>query len=286
VFYLNQARRINWGVGAFRLRGRFYEGDFNTLFDETSFGVFGQLRYPLSRFQRIEGELRVERSDRFDLVTDNPTPELRREAWLSSNYLSFVRDNTLWMATGPIDGERYLLTGGLVNDLSHGRFDAYVVAADLRKYFRTSLRSALAIRALGYHAGGERPRRINIGGTWGLRGYPRWGYVAGTSAWLLNAEWRFPITDFLSVGFPFGELRFPGVQGALFSDYGRAWSAQSGARGALGSTGLGLRMPLGPPLVLRLDFGYRWHSGNRDAYGLPAPARRSRFVDFFFGFNY
>jgi hypothetical protein len=286
VFYLNQSRRINWGVGVFRLRGRFYEGDFNTLFDETSFGAFAQVRYPLSRFQRIEGEYRVERSDRFDIFTETPSPELHREGWLASNFLSFVKDNTLWMSTGPIDGERYFLTGGLVNDLTHGRFDAYVVAADLRRYFRTTSRSAVAVRALGYHAGGERPRRINIGGSWGLRGYPRWGYVAGTSATLLSVEWRFPITDFLSVGFPFGELRFPGVQGALFSDIGRAWTPLTADRGTLGSSGLGFRMPLGPPLVLRLDLGYRWHFGDVAAYGLPVGARRKKFVDFFFGFNY
>jgi hemolysin activation/secretion protein len=144
----------------------------------------------------------------------------------------------------------------------------------------------VAVRALGYHAGGERPRRLSIGGSWALRGYPRWGYVTGTTAWLFNAEWRFPITNFLSVGFPFGELRFPGVQGALFSDYGRAWTPVTTRRGALGSSGLGLRMPIGAPLVLRLDLGYRWHSGDDGAYSLPPRARRSRFVDFFFGFNY
>jgi hypothetical protein len=256
------------------------------LYDETSFGAFAQVRYPLSRFQRLEGEYRIERSDRFDIFTENTTSELRREAWLASNYLSFVKDNTLWIATGPIDGERVLLTGGLVNDLSHGRFDAFVIAADLRKYLRTSARGAVALRLMGYHAGGERPRRISIGGSWALRGYPRWGYVTGTTAWMVNAEWRFPITNFLSIGFPFGELRLPGVQGALFSDYGRAWTEMSTERGALGSSGLGLRLPVAPPLVLRLDLGYRWNVGNVDAYGLPSRSRRSRFVDFFFGFNY
>jgi len=40
AFYLNQSHRINWGVGAFRQRGLFYEGDFSTLYDETSGGVF------------------------------------------------------------------------------------------------------------------------------------------------------------------------------------------------------------------------------------------------------
>ncbi|MBI1967439.1 MAG: PD40 domain-containing protein [Gemmatimonadetes bacterium] len=285
VFYLNQAHRVNWGVGAFRQRGLFFEGDFSTLFEETAFGVFAQLRYPFTRFQRVEAEYRLERSDRFDIAAENIS-EPHRVAWLASNYLSLVHDNTLWLATGPIDGSRYNLTGGLVNDVSHGRFDAYVGSVDFRKYLRTSLRGAVALRALAYYAGGERPRRINIGGSWGVRGYPRWGYVAGTSAWMLNAEWRFPITDFLSIGFPFGELRFPGVQGALFTDLGRAWTKSTSGRGSLGSTGLGLRMPIGAPLVLRLDLGYRFHSGDLSLYGLPARSRGSRFVDFFFGFNY
>ena len=285
AFYLNQARRINWGVGVFRQRGLFFEGDFETLFEETTYGAFGQLRYPFSRFQRLEAEYRLERSDRFDLVSENQT-EPHREAWLASNFLSLVHDNTLWLSTGPIDGTRYNITGGLVNDVSHGRFDAWVGAIDYRTYLRTSLRSAIAFRAFGYHAGGERPRRVNIGGSWGVRGYPRWGYVAGTRAWMLNVEWRFPITDFLSIGFPFGELRFPGVQGALFTDVGRAWTPSTTQRGTLGSAGLGLRMPIGPPLVLRLDTGYRFHSGSLDPYGLPLRSRRSRFVDFFFGFNY
>jgi len=290
AFYLNQSHRVNWGVGAFRLRGLFYEGDFSTLYDETSGGAFGEIRYPLSRFTRIEAEYRVEHSNRFDvtrpdLIENGPT-EFHRVGWLASNYLSYVRDNTLWLPTGPIDGGRVNLTGGLVNDISHGRFDTWVVAADYRRYFRTSLRSAFAVRLLGYYAGGERPRRVNIGGSWGLRGYPRYGYVAGTRAWLFNSEWRFPITDFLSIGFPFGVARFPGVQGALFCDLGSAATATSFGRGTLGSTGLGLRMPLGPPLVLRLDLGYRFHSGNVDGYALPSGSRGSRFVDFFFGFNY
>ena len=57
-------------------------------------------------------------------------------------------------------------------------------------------------------------------------------------------------------------------------------------RGVLGSSGLGLRMPIGPPLVLRLDIGYRLGTTDLDAYGLPASTHNRRFVDFFFGFNY
>jgi hypothetical protein len=285
AFYLNQSRRVNWGVGAFRQRGLFYEGDFNTLFEETSFGGYAQIRYPFTRFRRLVAEYRLERSDRFDLFSEDVT-EPRRLGWLASNYLSYVKDNTLWLPTGPIDGERYNLTAGLVNDLSHGRFDSWLLSADVREYVRISLHTAFAVRVQGYASGGERPRRINIGGSWGLRGYPRYGYVAGTRAWLLNAEYRFPITDFLTIGFPFGDARFPGVQGALFLDYGRAWSRTTVDRGVLGATGLGLRMPIGPPLVLRLDIGYRLGKKQVDVYGLPQSSRNRRFVDFFFGFNY
>ncbi len=287
AFYLNQSRRINWGVGAFRQRGLFYEGDFSTLFEERSYGAFAQVRYPFNRFRRIVGEYRIERSDRLDLTTQD-VDEPRRVGWLVSNYLTYVKDNTLWLSTGPIDGERYNVTGGLVNDLSHGRFDSWLVSADVRKYLRTSLHSALALRVLGYTSGGERPRRVNIGGSWALRGYPQYGYVAGTRAWLLNVEYRFPILDFLTIGFPFGAARFPGVQGALFLDYGRAWSKTTPDRGVLGASGLGLRMPIGPPLVLRLDLGYRLGNTQTqiDRYSLPASTRNRRFVDFFFGFNY
>jgi hemolysin activation/secretion protein len=178
------------------------------------------------------------------------------------------------------------VTGGLVNDISHGRFDTWVIAADWRRYLRTSLRSAVALRGLGYYAGGDRPRPVNIGGSWAVRGYPLYGYIAGTRAWLVNTEWRFPIVEFLSLGFPFGVARFPGIQGALFADAGRAWSAVSTDRGTVGSFGLGLRMPVGPPLVLRLDLGYRFHRGGLGGYALPSDSRGTRFVDFFFGFNY
>jgi len=285
AFYLNQSRRLNWGVGAFRVAGNFYELDFRSQYREIAWGGFTQLRYPLSRYQRVEGELRLEHSDRQDFFISE-TDELQRTAWLASNYLSYVKDNTLWLTTGPIDGVRYALTGGLTNDLSHGRFDSWQLWGDLRRYIRTSLRSAVAVRLIGYVSGGERPRRVNLGGTWFLRGYPRNYYVVGSRAYLLNMEWRFPLTNFLSIGFPFGTARFPGVQGALFTDVGRVWTKSTSDRGALGAAGFGFRFPLAAPLVLRLDVGWRYRLGDWSAYGLPPAWRDNNFVDFFFGYNY
>src|SRR2546428_2449859 len=98
--------------------------------------------------------------------------DVRRVGWLASNFFSYVEDNTLWLSTGPIDGRRMNLTAGLVNDVTHGRFDTWLAALDYRRYFRTSLRSAVAVRLIGYYAGRARPHPANIGGSSCLRGPP------------------------------------------------------------------------------------------------------------------
>lgn len=285
AFYLNQKRRLNWGLGAFRLRGVFFEGDFETIYRETSFGAFGEVRWPFSRFSRVEGQLRIERSDRFDLAGGD-RQEPRRVGWLASNYIALVRDNSLWLNTGPIDGERRNLTLGVTNDLSNGRFDSWLAAVDQRKYLRLGQQSGYALRLYGYYSAGRRPRRTSIGGSWGLRGYPRFDGVTGTRAVLLNQEIRFPLSNFIAIGFPIGTLRVPGVQGALFADVGGAWAEGDRQRGLLGSAGAGLRTAIAYPLVLRFDFGWRFSLGQYDGYRLQPLDGNRGFFDFFFGFNY
>ena len=163
AIYLNRSRRVNWGIGAFRKVGRNFEGDRVVAYDETAYGVIGLLRYPLTRFTRIEATTTIERSDRVDFTL--PVDEPRRVGWLAAHYLSYVRDNSLWVETGPIDGSRFSVTAGVSSDFSNSRFDSYLVSADWRKYFRLTSRSAWAIRGFGYYSGGDRPSRVNIGGT-------------------------------------------------------------------------------------------------------------------------
>ena len=291
--YINQTRRLNWGLGLFRTRGLFYTADFNTVYQESAYGGLLQLRYPLSRFSRIEAQGQLAWSDRTDFTepSDPFTPGFpHRRGLVSSNYLSLVHDNSLWLDTGPIDGGYSQLTAGEVNDLQNARLDSWLVAADLRRYLRTSLRTAIAVRAFAYYAGGERPERVTLGGSWGLRGYPEYSYVAGDRALMANVEWRFPLLSYLSLGSPLGEIRFPGVQAALFGDIGRAWSEQSVAPGWLGAYGVGFRMSLFDIVVLRLDTGWRYAIGNADAYLLPAnyPVRGPGrgFAALWFGYDY
>ena len=291
--YLNQAHRLNWGAGVFRTKGLFYTSDLNQVFEESAYGAIAELRYPLSRFSRVETQFRAAYSDRTDYTfqTDPFTPGFpHRRGLVTSNYLSFVHDNSLWLETGPIDGSYSELTAGVVNDLQNARLDSWLVSADLRRYVRTSLHTALALRAFAFYAGGERPERVTIGGSWALRGYPEYSYLAGDRAVMANVEWRFPLTNYLSIGSPLGEIRFPGVQGALFNDIGRAWSEQATERGWLGAYGLGFRMSLFGPLILRLDTGWRYGVGNTAAYQLPVnypvSGHGRGFVALWFGYDY
>ena len=282
--YLNQSRRVNWGFGAYRTKSRNFEGDQVIAYNETAYGVLGLLRYPLTRFTRIEGTVVLEHSDRVDFTL--PVDEPRRVGWIASNYLSYVRDNALWIPSGPIDGGRLALTAGISSDFSNGRFDDYLLSGDWRRYFRLGQRSAWALRAFGFYSAGDRPRRVNLGGTLALRGYPQFGYIVGSEAFMFNQELRVPLLTHLTLGTPFGDLDLPEIQAGLFTDVGKASFSTSTDRALLGSYGVSFRMALGPLTVLRLDVGRRFSNDRFQGYSLTAPQKDPGFVSFFFGYNY
>lgn len=310
LLYLNLAHRLNFGAGVFRFKGLFRDVAYN-VYDEETYGGYFIGSYPFSKFHRLELRLGLERSSRVDVENffdggffgrnTRPDPrDLTRDGVLTSNYLSFVKDNTLWLPTGPIDGSRYNVTAGLVTcfactspsdltgqDVTRGvAAENYVLVGDFRRYFRTSLYSAYAVRVHGFFSDGTIPARAVLGGPHEMRGYPRFS-LAGSRLWLVNQEWRFPILHGLAMAFPFGEIRFPGVQGAIFGDVGSSWLEGQKPEGTWGSYGLGLRTSLGAPLVLRLDIGRRFRMGELPPILFPGGKRFSdTFVDFFFGFNY
>ena len=282
--YIDQSKRVNWGVGLFRVKGFVYEVNRIVDYSETSTGAFGIVRYPLSAFRRAEAMLTLEHSDRFDFTL--PVADPHRRGVIATQALSYVFDNTIWGEAGPIDGTRYGVTGSLSNDLSNGGVDGWLVSGDWRSYLRVSRQSAYSIRGLGYYAGGERPHRINIGGSLGMRGFPWYGYVAGSKVWMVNQEFRFQLLDRLVLGFPISDFTLPGVQVAPFWDLGAATTPGSGTGPVLESRGVSWRMALGPVAVLRLDWGKHWVHGDPGIYGLDQRYRNGRFLAFFLGYNY
>jgi hypothetical protein len=312
ALYLNLSHRLNYGVGVYRMKGLYRDVSWD-VYEDASYGGFFVASYPLSRFRRVELQLGVARSDRVDVEDafefgiggsdTRPDPrDLTRRGIVTTNYVSFVKDNTLWLPTGPIDGERFNISAGMVacficespspvtgaNVRRSAAAENYAVWGDYRRYFRTSLLTAYSVRAFGFYSDGVIPGRAALGGTHMLRGYPRFS-LAGSRVVLLNQEWRFPLLHGLAFGFPIGTLRLPGVQAAFFADAGSSWLEGQQPPGIWGSYGTGFRMSLGAPLVLRLDVGRRFRSGDPPpvVFGRNRDGRfNDTFVDFFFGFNF
>ena len=191
----------------------------------------------------------------------------------------------MWTPVGPIDGGRLSLTAGVSKDFTNARFDSYLLTADWRRYFRIGANTAYALRILGWYSGGDRPTRVNIGGTHAIRGFPLFGEVTGTKAWMINNELRFPFLRYLTLGTPAGPFRFPSLQGAITFDLGQAGLPNITRRGVLGSVGGGLRWGLWPLGVVRMDIGYRFGSGFA-AYGLPPNWWEGGYLQLWFGFDY
>ena len=279
VTYYNRKQRVNYGYGAFRFAGRFVDFIRDELFYERDHGVYGMISYPLSTYYRIETGMAFLKSYREDFFLD-----LVRNSYLVNNSISLIKDTSIYLPTGPIDGERWNLGLALTTDLSKGRTDNISMLLDMRKYFRLTTYSAYAVRLQGRYSGGKIPFRYIMGGSWTLRGYPRWSIIGSRSV-LFNQELRFPLYHRLDLWMGFGRIPLPGLEGALFLDMGNAWEKQTSYPGLLGSTGISFRMSLGGPLVLRLDRSRRinWlHNVN----GLKPSLGNKYYTSFFFGYDY
>ncbi|MBU1317607.1 MAG: hypothetical protein KKH67_00280 [candidate division Zixibacteria bacterium] len=266
--YINRTRRVNYGGGLFHLYDEYYnriDGDY----DERQFGGLALVTYPISKFRRLELLSVLRKSERYMFPYDST-----RHAILSSTFLSYVKDNSLWDISGPIDGTRYNLTVGLALDFRTGNNFSRIGMADLRKYFRLGRRSAFASRLFGYTSTGQEPQRLYLGGSWSLRGYNRRTFY-GRNVFLWSNELRFPLIDNLFIGFPLGRVGFSGIRGTIFYDTGNAWDDDFDR--FYGSFGFGARVALGYLAVLRFDL-----------------ARTTDYVkisnawkfDFFFGWNF
>jgi hypothetical protein len=244
VVHFNLGSRINYGYGAFHFVGDFYDERGFPFFERRIGGEF-IARYPFSRYARVEASAALYHSTREELISD-------RKGMVLQNHVSLTRDTSLWLMTGPIDGERYLVSLGIRTDLSSGTAENVAAILDLRKYVRIGLRSAYAVRFLGEVSYGSDPYRFSLGGPFSLRGYPRFA-LTGTRALLISQELRTPMIRRFVLSTPLGGLEFPSLQGVVFFDAASAWVPGHNSLSPLGSFGVGLRLPLGPFAALKID---------------------------------
>ena len=250
VSRIHLGQRTSFAYGIYRFSGRRYDfTERDEFFYERVFGGYFALSFPLSKFQRIETSVSLSNSDReLDLFVRS------RKSLLLSNAVGFVHDNSIWTLSGPMDGRRVALTLAFTSDVQYSNVNYYTIIADYRHYFRLAERSTLAARLWLFYNDGKQSRRFVMGGSWDLRGYPRWS-VRGEKLWLVSTELRFPLLDRLSLQFPFTGISFWQIRGALFADAGGAWDRAY--QETLGAVGGGVRFNFGGLLVLRYDVGKR-----------------------------
>ena len=265
--YLNRSKRLNYGFGVYHFYDEYWD-DFHGWFDERQYGGMAFASYPLSKFRRVETSFFLRQSDK-DLYMF----EKRRRAFLSTNYLSLIKDTSLWDYVGPIDGTRLNITVGFTFGWNDRSVYNKSILADFRKYLRLGKYSCYAFRFMGFSSTGKEPQRLYLGGSWTLRGYSRRSFY-GRNLVLVNNELRFPLIDNLLIGFPFGRIGFQAIRGAIFFDAGNVWDDYTDETDDLHlSGGFGARVSLGYFMVLRFDLA-RTSDSDRWVF------------DFFFGWNF
>jgi hypothetical protein len=269
---IDLSRRSNYGYGVFHFSGRRYDiRDTDEYFFERSFGGFFLLNFPISKFQRIETSASLINSDK-EVISG----VIERKALLLSNTISWVMDNSIWGPSGPLDGIRTRLLLGYTGDIKFSNVNYFTAIADYRQYFRLGFRSALAFRSALFYNEGKEARRYFMGGSWDLRGWPRWS-IRGEKMWLSSLELRFPLIDEIRIKFPFVGLGFFGIRGALFADAGGAWDTDY--KNTLGSIGGGIRFNFFGALVLRYDIGKKLENNFSNL-------QDGLFYQFFFGWDF
>lgn len=252
-------------------------------------GAQAAVFYPLSRFKRIELGANLTHLREQNLIYNFPmqtTTALPISAAL-------VSDNTIWRFFGPFTGTRYRLNLIYAPGLGDNYQAFRTGMLDYRTYLPISREIGFALRISGGSSGGRNPINFVLGGVenWlnysfkrninatditdfyfsyfvmplrGTRYYER----VGTNFFLINAELRFPLVDYLIVRFPL-PLGLANIRGAGFLDAGSAWNTTrffkaladdpvTGRRlnDLIASFGWGLRANLGI-FLLRVDTAWR-----------------------------
>ncbi len=244
-YYMNLKRRWNYGLGAYHLAYLFFRADVG-LTRYRNFGANFLLSYPFSRFRRMD----------FSLVWYNvyleylqlPFPTEKVQTVLPG--LSYVYDDVLWGYTGPVAGSRYSISTLLSPKVGANSRDFRTIKFDYRKYFMLNRDYQFAVRLAGGASFGPNAQQFFLGGidNWfvpkyqggrrveriddvffsefvtPLRGTYYYDRI-GTRYLLANLEFRFPLIEYLALGFP--KLRFFNIRGVMFYDIGSAWYGNS-----------------------------------------------------------
>ena len=247
-------------VGTVRIYNRTYEyddydpnGNLKETYMRKYAGGEVTLGRPVSEYSTNYVTLRNRKDQYIRHIDDGNAGDRSTDtAWLNHNF-GTTRSITLEHVTdnrdniyNPTQGGRISLSGEVAG--IGGDFDFQKVTIEDQRYHKVGHAQVIALRGQ-YGVGWGHISEFNqykVGGQSSLRGY-REDQFRGDRMALATLEYRFPIVS--------------KVQGALFTDWGAAWSDGYTPENIHGSVGIGLALttPLGP---LRLDYG-RGSDGGR-----------------------
>jgi len=248
VTYINRSRRLNYGLGVFRLT-RLYDPDFDEVRREKRLGLLGLVSYPFSPFTRIEASVQARHATNH-LLQDGGVKTVD----LVSNFVSFVHDDSRWWWDGPIGGTRLNLTAGFTRDMTSRRADYATLLAEVRHHRRPfrSLILASRVQALGNY--GNDAQRAYVGGPRRLRVDER-RVVSGLRIVNAQTEARFPLLRGLVLAVP-GLWQAPTLHGALFLDGAWAWGRANRPHVADG----GFALYLGGGIYPQFRWNWAWRT--------------------------
>jgi Tol biopolymer transport system component len=283
LFYNYTPRRIDYLVGIFHSRN-YYIDNWDRLFADRMYGAVVGLSYPLSKFNRVELQLLPMTVDR--KYYDWPFDDYQRRTLMGD--LSYIHDTVIWGMTGPINGDRYIMTYEQSFPWLKNSLEYQALQVDYRRYWRFKQRYNFVFRGSGGAAEGKDPKQYFLGGTGNwigprlrnqdniygiedlyfgtmvtpLRGYDYFEF-SGDRYVLFNVEFRYPFIDYLKMHFPL-PMTLGYINGALFYDMGACWFKDDGFRGVRddhlwdwkASFGFGARANLGI-FVLKFDGAWR-----------------------------
>jgi len=214
--------------------------------DQTLVSPFFRYELVHDNYEKVKNRDLIERPEYFAMGTQASVRLGRALTGLGST-------QNLWLySASASDGFRLpsnrVLLGStsLSGQTGYGQLDRYLASGSIRFYGHPTSRTLTFVSLSGDIL--KDPNPLVLGGDTGLRGYPR-NYQTGDRRVLLNVEERV-YTDW----YPFRLFR---VGGAVFYDWGRAWSgpgeSPSSARW-LSNVGFGLRI-----LSARSSFGNVLH---------------------------
>lgn len=244
-FYLK--RRTNFGIGGFHLV--YLLSDGFSILRYRNYGVNFIASYPISRYNRFDflASWYNVNLEYLDFIV--PTQKI--SALLPE--IQYVHDNVLWGfrwgVYSPVSGSRYNIALRLSPKLSDINLDFRTVTIDYRKYFMLNPQYQFAFRTTFGASFGRNAQQFFLGGmdNWfnpkystikkiyriedvffsqfitPLRGafyYEK----TGNRFFLVNTEFRFPLVQYLQLGFP--PVSLFNISGVAFYDIGAAWDVQ------------------------------------------------------------